>query len=30
MGDERLYYVETKEGYQLVDMAAIEASDPPG
>ncbi|MBE1610199.1 hypothetical protein HEB94_007047 [Actinopolymorpha pittospori] len=30
MGDERLYYVETKAGYQLVDLAAIEASDQPG
>ncbi|MEQ7127125.1 hypothetical protein ABN034_21630 [Actinopolymorpha sp. B11F2] len=28
MGDERLYYVETEDGYQLVDMAAIDASDP--
>ncbi|MGH3490476.1 MAG: hypothetical protein ACRDP8_21510 [Actinopolymorphaceae bacterium] len=30
MADERLYYVETKEGYQLIDMAAIEASEPAG
>jgi hypothetical protein len=28
MGDERLYFVETKKGYQVVDLAAIEASDP--